>query len=122
MEKKTLLVVEDDETIRNMLRDLFAKRFRILEACDGEQALDFLGRGERVDVVICDIGLPRVNGVDLVRTMKRDPRWRMVPVIIATAHTSAMDTLRGINAGARAIIHKPFKVREMVEKVERAVA
>lgn len=85
----TVLVVDDDEDIRLCYRMTLEPRFRVLEAGDGREALDLLGK-EPVALAIVDVHMPVMNGVDLIRAMRNDPRLCSLPVIVQTSDQAAV--------------------------------
>jgi len=112
MEEKTsvehkVLIVDDEEDIRNSLKDfLLDNRFEVLTAANGQEAIEILER-ERVDVVMSDLLMPRMDGIALTRTvMEMDYE---VPVIIMTAYASIENAVEAMKAGAAEFVPKPFK-------------
>ena len=114
---KTILVVEDQEDNRQILRDLLASAgFRMIEAHDGQQALT-VARSERPDLILMDIQLPIVDGYEATRNIKRDPKLRHIPVIAVTSYALSGDEKKALEAGCNAYVAKPFSTRYLLAKI-----
>jgi two-component system alkaline phosphatase synthesis response regulator PhoP len=114
---ETILVVDDEPKITKLAQDYLERGgFRVLTAGDGPVALA-LARHERPNLVILDLGLPGMDGLDVCRALRRESD---VPVIMLTARVEETDRLIGLELGADDYITKPFSPREMVARV-RAV-
>lgn len=118
---KRILVVEDDEDLLRMLQHMLVSLGQVVRAADGAEALAQLQRDAQFDLVITDLMMPRMDGLTLAKRMKADPRLASIPVLMLTAKNTPKDVIAGINAGARHYITKPFKQRELLEKVKRAL-
>jgi two-component system alkaline phosphatase synthesis response regulator PhoP len=113
----TVLVVDDEQQIAEIARDYLQHAgFTVLTAHDGEQALQ-LARGRRPDLIVLDLGLPKRDGLDVARTLRRESD---VPIIMLTARVDESDRLLGLEVGADDYVVKPFSPRELVARV-RAV-
>ncbi|WP_372593057.1 response regulator [Actinotalea sp.] len=111
---RTVLVVDDEPHIRAVLRGyLEADGYRVLEASSGEEALDLLRR-ESPDLVLLDVMLPGVDGLEVLRRVRATSQ---VPVILVTARAEEVDTLIGLAVGADDYVTKPFSPREVTARV-----
>jgi two-component system alkaline phosphatase synthesis response regulator PhoP len=114
---ETVLVVDDEPKIVKQARDYLEKGgFRVVTAADGKMALA-LARHERPDLVVLDLNLPEMDGLDVCRALRRESD---VPIIMLTARVQETDRLIGLELGADDYITKPFSPRELVARV-RAV-
>jgi two-component system alkaline phosphatase synthesis response regulator PhoP len=114
---KTVLVVDDEPKITNLLRDYLVRSgFGVLTAQDGRQALQ-TARERKPDLLIVDLGLPDIDGLDVTRTLRKESA---VPMIILTARDDESDKILGLELGADDYITKPFSPKELVARV-RAV-
>jgi DNA-binding response OmpR family regulator len=113
----TLLIVDDDEDIRTMLKLALGKTYTIYEAADGQHAKDILDIIPTPDGIVCDVMMPRMDGVELAKLLRKDRVLQRIPILFLTAKGGAMDVIAGINAGARHYVTKPFKVADVVAKV-----
>lgn len=117
-----MLVVEDDQDLALMLRKMLSTLGTVDVAYDGEEAWKKLqAEPNGFYLVITDIMMPKVDGLELARRMKKDPVLNRVPVIVLTAKAGATDTVAGINAGARFYVTKPFQQDQLIAKVKKAL-
>jgi two-component system alkaline phosphatase synthesis response regulator PhoP len=114
---RTVLVVDDEPEIVRILRDYLERAgFKVLTASDGEAAVA-AARREKPDLVVLDLGLPSLDGLDVARALRRDGE---VPIIMLTARSEETDRVAGLELGADDYVAKPFSPREVVARV-RAV-
>jgi DNA-binding response OmpR family regulator len=118
MTERTIVVVEDDHNISDLL-DLYLRRdgFRVLQADSGEVGLDIIGREHPV-MVILDIGLPGIDGLEVCRRLRAGPATAKVPVLFLTARDDELDRIIGLELGADDYVTKPFSPREIVARVK----
>lgn len=114
---KVLVVVEDDPDIRELLVKALGTTYTVYEARDGEEGRKLLEDLPSVDGLVCDVMMPRLDGVTLALIARRMPRVSHVPILLLTAKGSTLDIVSGINAGARYYVTKPFKLSELLAKV-----
>lgn len=111
---KTILVVDDDPHIRQMLKvNLVQEGFRVVTAGDGREAL-FVARQEEPDVIILDLMMPEMDGYEFVRVRAKEAD---TPIIMLTAKVEESDKVLGLELGADDYVTKPFSVRELVARV-----
>jgi two-component system alkaline phosphatase synthesis response regulator PhoP len=114
---RTVLVVDDEPEIVRLVRDYLERGgFAVVSAADGEEALR-AARRHHPDLVVLDLNLPHVDGLDVARALRRDGD---VPIIMLTARTEEADRVAGLELGADDYVVKPFSPREIVARV-RAV-
>src|SRR3954467_12331338 len=107
----TVLVVEDEESFIDALTVGLAREgFRVQVARDGAQALDMFDAVEP-DLVLLDVMLPKVSGIDVCRELRRRSK---VPIIMVTAKATEIDTVVGLEVGADDYVSKPYRLRELV--------
>ncbi|MBI1825457.1 MAG: response regulator [Planctomycetes bacterium] len=113
----TILVIEDESELRFILNaHLRAMGFKVLEAGDGPTGLR-VASNELPDVIIMDIGLPVMDGIQLTHALKRQASTAPIPIIMLTARSSSQDVVRGLDAGAQEYLFKPFDVSELLARV-----
>jgi len=113
-----ILVAEDDPAIRELLtHHLQRESFDVLAVSDGNAALR--AARELADLVVLDVGLPGVNGLDVARTLRREKRE--IPILMLTARTDEVDRIIGLELGADDYICKPFSPREVVARIKAIV-
>ena len=111
---KTILVVDDEATLRETLAwNLQQEGYLVVEAADGRQALDRF-RAERPDLVLLDLMLPELSGVEVCRRMRAESD---VPILMLTARDSEVDKIVGLEVGADDYVTKPFSLRELMARV-----
>jgi two-component system cell cycle response regulator DivK len=114
---KTILVVEDQEDNRQILRDLLASAgFRMIEAHDGQQAVT-MARLQRPDLILMDIQLPLVDGYEATRSIKGDAELRHIPIIAVTSYALGGDEQKAQEAGCDAYVAKPYSTRHLLAKI-----
>jgi DNA-binding response OmpR family regulator len=113
-----VLVVDDDADIRNMLVRAMGLTHTVYEAGDGQEAREILQVMPVPDAIVCDVMMPRLDGLGLAKSLRQDPVLRRVPVLFLTARETPLDVIAGINAGAKHYVTKPFKVADVVAKVK----
>jgi len=112
---KTVLVVDDERQIAQIARDYLQHAgFAVITAADGQQALQ-LARDRRPDLIVLDLGLPTLGGLEVARTLRRESE---VPIIMLTARVEESDRLLGLEIGADDYVTKPFSPRELVARVQ----
>lgn len=117
MKEPSILMVEDDLAVSTLTRDLFLKEgYRIHTVSSGAEAWSLFQK-EDFDLVVLDLGLPDVDGLDLCKRVKGDPTRGKVPVFILTARGSTEDIVKGLEAGAEDYLVKPFNEREFLARV-----
>jgi len=110
-----ILVVEDEQALREQLTTfLKGEGYVVDEAADGEEAL-YYGREYQYDVAVVDLGLPKVDGVEVIETLRREERT--FPVLILTARSHWQDKVRGLEAGADDYLTKPFHMEELAARI-----
>ncbi len=113
-----VLVVDDSTMVRIILAEcLESSGFEVIEAIDGIEAIEQI-QAYRPDLVITDIVMPRMNGYELCRWIKSDPRTKGIPVMMCTTKGEDFDRYWGLKQGADAYIAKPYQPLEMVEAVK----
>jgi two-component system, OmpR family, alkaline phosphatase synthesis response regulator PhoP len=117
--KKRVLVVEDDASITLGLRiNLEAEGYEVLTAEDGEQGLA-MARGAQPDLLILDVMLPKLNGFQVLQTIRRE--GLAMPIIVLSARTGEMDKVTGLELGAEDYVAKPFSLAELLARVRAAL-
>ncbi len=116
MEKRKILVVDDEMRMRKLVRDFLVKNdFTVIEAEDGEEALNLFYAEKDIALVILDVMMPKIDGWEVCREIRRESR---VPVIMLTARGDERDELMGFDLGVDEYISKPFSPRILVARVE----
>lgn len=116
--RRKVLIVDDSETMRAMVSStLGATGFEVIEASDGVQGLARLEEHPDVQLVVCDVNMPRMSGLEMLQAMKREPRHADLTVLMLTAQSAPELVARAKTAGAKAWLVKPFKADRLVQVV-----
>jgi DNA-binding response OmpR family regulator len=111
---ETILIVEDDATMLRGLKDNFEfKGYRVLAAADGEEGLN-LALNEKPDLILLDIMLPKINGYEVCRLVRKENLT--MPIIMLTAKGEESDIILGLNLGADDYVTKPFSIKELLAR------
>ena len=120
---KTILIVEDSSTTRALIRAVIDELgdFETVEAATGFEALKVLPQ-QQYDLIITDINMPDINGLELINFLRSNVRYSHVPIIIVSTERSEEDKKRGMALGASAYVAKPFKSAELQETIKKIIA
>jgi CheY-like chemotaxis protein len=117
LDNKTVLVVDDAPLNRKLIRSILGmKKIHVIDAGDAEQAFELI-RERRPDLVLMDIQLPGMNGLEATRVLKSDPHTRDIPVVILSAGSVSEDDPEMRQAGCAGLILKPFGAEDFLNKV-----
>ena len=116
MDKSKILVVDDESRMRKLVRDFLVKNnYEVVEASDGEEALDLFFEKNDIDLVILDVMMPKMDGWQVCREIRA---YSKVPIIMLTAKSDERDELLGFELGVDEYISKPFSPKILVARVE----
>jgi two-component system cell cycle response regulator DivK len=119
MSAGTILYVEDNEYNRKIVRQLLARTsYRLLEAVDGESGV-IMAQQHLPQLVLMDVQLPRMSGLDATRALKTDPRTSHIPIIVITSFALSGDREKAADAGADSYLAKPYSPRELLALVRQ---
>jgi two-component system cell cycle response regulator DivK len=115
---KCILVVEDQEDNRQILRDLLGSvGYDMIEAGDGLAALAAV-KARRPDLILMDIQLPLLDGYEATRRIKADPEFKDIPIIVVTSYALSGDEAKARTAGCDAYVTKPYSPRQLLAKIK----
>ncbi len=118
----TILVVDDDPVILQLLQVNFEMEgFSVITAADGQEGVERT-RADRPDIIVSDVMMPRMSGLELVAAIKGDPDTAAIPVLLLTAKAQQSDIADGLGTGADDYVTKPFEPLELVDRVNRLLA
>ena len=119
MSGKTILYVEDNEFNLKIVRQLLSRTsYRLIEAVDGEQGVATALR-ELPDLILVDVQLPKLSGLDATRMLRGDPKTAQVPIIVVTSFALSGDDKKAQDAGASAYLAKPYSPRELLAMIRK---
>ena len=121
MDQKTVLIIEDEEDAAELFAEMMrVSGFRVIKTSKSAPAIAMMNT-EKPDVVLLDIMMPEISGLDILRQMRRDPDLANIPVIVVTAKGMPADIKNGMEAGASTYLTKPVGFRELKEAVDRTL-
>lgn len=118
-----VLIVDDSKLIHQMYR-LVLMRYKgcaLLDAMNGLEALDILSRENGIDLILLDINMPVMNGVQFMEKLKKEGLYRNIPIIVISTEGKEEDTIRAMKLGAWGYIVKPFKSEALYELLEKVI-
>jgi two-component system, cell cycle response regulator DivK len=121
MSDKTVLYVEDNEYNLKIVRQLLGRTsYRLIEATDGQLGVETALR-ELPDLILMDIQLPKLSGLDATRMLRADPKTAAIPIIVITSFALSGDDQKAKDAGASAYLAKPYSPRELLQMIRKLV-
>jgi signal transduction histidine kinase len=115
-----ILIADDHIDVRNYLTRLLGRRWTVEAVGDGDAALETI-RTRRPDLVIADVMMPGLNGLELLRTLREDPQTSIIPVLLLSGRAAEEERVAGLEAGAADYMSKPFSGRELVARVQTQI-
>jgi len=117
---KKILITEDSPTMRSLLVSTIEGEdgYEIIEAANGFEALRLLPR-EKVDLIITDINMPDINGLELIRYVRNNPTYQNTPLFIISTEGAAKDLEKGLALGANEYLVKPFSPEQLMELIRK---
>jgi two-component system alkaline phosphatase synthesis response regulator PhoP len=121
MEKKRILIADDEPTIRLTIRRLLEKNYILLEATNGEEAVD-IARGQKPDLILMDLMMPKMDGYTACSEIKSDQATKVIPVVMLTAVGHESNKKYAMEIGAEGYITKPFNTQELIDMITPLLA
>ena len=120
-DKRKILIVDDEPNVRKLLRTVLNKKFTVLEAEDGGQAVD-MACAEKPDLILMDIMMPKMDGYTSCYALKSEPATRSIPIIMLTAIDLKLNLQLSKEIGADGYITKPFNSRDLLDNIAHFLA
>ena len=118
---KTIMTVDDSASVRQMVSfTLKEAGYDVIEACDGRDALGKIG-GRPLDLIITDLNMPNMDGIELIRNVRKDAVHRFVPIIMLSTESQNEKKMEGKTAGATGWIVKPFKQDQLLAVIKKVI-
>ncbi|MBN2010492.1 response regulator [candidate division KSB1 bacterium] len=118
---KTILVVDDASSMRGLIgMTLKSAGYNVVEACDGRDAICKIEL-QPVNMMISDLNMPNMNGIELVKTLKTSAKYKFLPIVMLTTESEESKKQEGQQAGAKAWIVKPFKPETVLKVVKKII-
>ncbi|MGB0930173.1 MAG: response regulator [Chitinophagales bacterium] len=119
--KKQVLIIDDDQSTRMLLGCLLSRTYNIATQKNGLEAMAWLGNGNIPDVILLDVHMPQLNGPDFLQNIRTSGFYRDIPVIVVSGTERDKMTKRLYELGTNDFVHKPFKPKELFEKIENVL-
>ena len=120
MDKLKILVVDDEQRMRKLVRDFLVKQnFEVMEAGDGEEAVDLFYANKDIALIILDVMMPKMNGLEVLKTI-RDKK-NLIPILMLTAKAEIDDKVEGLDLGANDYLTKPFAAKELLARIRTMI-
>ena len=121
IDKRKILIVDDEPNVRRLVRTILDKDFIVLEAEDGRQAID-IACAQKPDLILMDIMMPRMDGYTACSAIKNDPTTKSIPVLMLTAVGFELNVKLSQQMGADAYMTKPFNSQALLDKIAQFLA
>ena len=119
---KTILIVDDSTSLRVVVKIALVRAgYEVIEACDGEAGLAALDKAGKVNLIVSDVNMPKMDGITFVTHLKQHPRHKFTPVIMLTTEGQDGKKQEGRAAGAKAWIVKPFSPPQLLDAVSKLI-
>ena len=116
MDKKKILIADDEQSIRLLVRRLLSQNYIVLEASDGEEAID-IARRENPDLILMDIMMPKVDGYTACHQITKDQATKAIPVVMLTGVGHELNKKLSFEVGAKGYITKPFSLQDLLDVI-----
>ena len=120
---KKVLVVDDSQTVRQQVSIALSQAgYEVLEAGDGVEGFEKISGDEEIKLVVCDVNMPRMNGLEMVEKVRGESQYDKLPIVMLTTEGAPQLIARAKKAGAKGWIVKPFKADLLVKAVDKLTA
>lgn len=119
-DRRSVLVIDDDQEIRNYIKSILEARYIVYQAANGEEGVQ-TAQEKLPDLIICDVMMPGVNGIEVCSIIKSNPQLNYIPMILLTASASNENKLKGLESGADDYIQKPFEKDLLIARVANLI-
>jgi len=116
MDKKKILIADDEQSIRLLVRRLLSQNYIVLEASDGEEAID-IARSQKPDLILMDIMMPKVDGYTACHQITKDQATKAIPVVMLTGVGHELNKKLSFEVGAKGYITKPFSLQDLLDVI-----
>lgn len=116
--KKTLLALDDEVSILKILDFYFGKTFNVVAKQNGKEALEWMQQGVIPDVIIADVNMPELNGIDFIKQIRSSGFFKEIPLIMLSGNEGSADKIKCLKAGADDYLVKPFNPEELAARID----
>lgn len=116
------MTVDDSASVRQMVSMTMEEAgYEAIEAVDGQDALNKLDNGEKVDALIVDLNMPNLDGIELIKHVRKKPQYKYIPIIVLTTESLAKKKQEAKAAGATGWIVKPFRPEQLISVIKKVI-
>jgi DNA-binding response OmpR family regulator len=116
--RKTLLALDDEVSILKILDFYFGKTFNVVAKQNGKEALEWMQQGVIPDVIIADVNMPELNGIDFIKQIRSSGFFKEIPLIMLSGNEGSADKIKCLKAGADDYLVKPFNPEELAARID----
>jgi DNA-binding response OmpR family regulator len=117
MDKKTILIIDDEDMVRSFLEHYFKKYFTVVSKPDGATALEYLLNDNEVHAIVADLNMPIMNGLDFIKAVRNQKKLAMLPIIVLSGNEKSVSKITALNLGADDYVVKPFNPEEILARL-----
>ena len=117
MEKKTILIIDDEDMVRSFLEHYFKKYFTVVTKPDGASALDYLLNKNEVHAIVADLNMPIMNGLDFIKAVRNQKDITLLPIVVLSGNEKSVSKITALNLGADDYVVKPFNPEEILARL-----
>lgn len=119
--KKTILVIDDEMSIRMLLENFLSKTYNVITRNDGQEGLKYLEQGDMPDLIVADIQMPNLDGYEFVRNVRASGFFKNIPMIMLSGIESSNERVKCLKLGADDYLVKPFNPEELAIRIENLI-
>jgi len=116
--KKTLLALDDEPSILKILDYYFGKTFKVVSKENGKEALEWMQQGEIPDIIIADVNMPQLDGIEFIKQIRASGFFKDIPLIMLSGNEASSDKIKCLKAGADDYLIKPFNPEELSARID----
>lgn len=120
--KKTILVIDDEMSIRMLLENFLSKTYTVVTRNDGQEGLQFLEEGNMPDLIVADIQMPNLDGYEFIKNVRASGFFKNIPVIMLSGIESSNERVKCLKLGADDYLVKPFNPEELSIRIDNLIA
>lgn len=117
----TLLVIDDSKSILSVISYIFSSKYTVVKKLNGVEALDWMSEGNLPDVIVSDINMPEMDGLELLRHLKSSGLYEYIPIIILSSNDNSAEKIRCLRMGADDYLIKPFNPEELEARIANII-
>ncbi len=120
--KRTILIIDDEQSIRMLLENFLGKEFEVITKNDGLEGIKFLEEGNLPDIIVADIQMPNMDGYEFLENAKASGFFNHIPIIMLSGNESSKERIKSLRLGADDYIVKPFNPEELYLRIKNILA